>query len=80
MSDPSPILPQCRERFDDLQRDLGEIKADVKCLRTALVDDPDHSLSATVNRHRAYWRLFAVLATLVALACTVAGTLYAAVK
>ena len=72
--------PECRERFESLRTDIGEIKTDVKHLRRVLTDDPDDSLAAVVNRHRAYWKLFSILAALVALACTVAGTIYATIR
>ena len=80
MSERGQVRPECLERFQALHRDVTEIKADVKHLRRTLTDDPEHSLAAVVNRHSGYWRLFAILATLVALACTVAGTIYAAVR
>ncbi len=72
--------PECRDRFETIRADIGEIKADVKHLRRVLTDDPDDSLAAVVNRHRAYWKLFSILAAVAALACTVAGTIYAAIR
>lgn len=73
-------LPECRTKFDAIGQDLAEIKTDVKHLRRTLTDDPDKSIAAVVNRHKAYWKLFAVLAALVAVAGTVAGTIYAAIR
>ena len=74
------VLPECLERFDAVREDLTEIKADVKHVRRVLSDDPNESLLAVVSRHRAYWKLFAILGTLAALACTIAGTIYAAIR
>ena len=62
-------------RREVLQQNWGEVS-----IRRVLTDDPDDSLAAVVNRHRAYWKLFSILAALAALACTVAGTIYAAVR
>jgi len=80
MTDRPHVLPECLERFETLQEDVKEIKSDVKHLRKTLTDDPTHSIAARVNRHSGYWKLFAVLSALIALACTVAGTIYAAIK
>ncbi|KPK82788.1 MAG: hypothetical protein AMJ81_09255 [Phycisphaerae bacterium SM23_33] len=74
------VLPQCLERFQALQQDVTEIKADVKHLRRTLTDDPNESIAAVVNRHKGYWKLFAILGTLLALAGTIAGTIYAAIR
>jgi hypothetical protein len=80
MKDHLRILPQCLERFQAIQQDVREIKTDVKHLRKTLTDDPNESLAAVVNRHKGYWRLFAILATLIALGATIAGTIYAAIS
>lgn len=80
MSHHHHLLPECLERFDAVREDLTEIKADVKHVRRVLSDDPAESLAAVVSRHRAYWKLFAILGSLAALACTVAGTIYAAIR
>lgn len=80
MSEHQSLLPECLERFDAIRQDLTEIKADVKHVRRVLSDDPNDSIAAVVSRHRAYWKLFAILGTLAALACTVAGTIYAAIR
>ena len=80
MSDRLCMLPQCLEKFHTLEQDVKEIKTDVKHLRKTLTDDPNNSIAAVVNRHKGYWRLFAILAALVALGCTVAGTICAAVR
>lgn len=80
MTDHLRILPQCLERFQALQQDVKEIKADVKHLRKTLTDDPNESITAVVNRHKGYWKLFAILAALLALGGTVAGTILAAIR
>lgn len=79
MTDHICTLPQCLERFQAIQRDVREIKNDVKHLRKTLTDDPSNSIAAVVNRHRGYWKLFAILAALIAAGCTIAGTIYAAI-
>ena len=78
MTDHLKVLPQCLEKFEAIEQGVREIKTDVKHLRKTLTDDPNDSIAAVVNRHRGYWRLFAALGTLAALACTIAGTIYAA--
>ena len=80
MGDYDHPLAECLQRFDAIGDDLTEIKADVKHVRHVLTDDPNDSVAATLSRHRAYWKLFAILGTLAALVCTVAGTIYAAIR
>ena len=80
MTEHRNMLPECLEKFEAIRQDLTEIKADVKHLRKTLIDDPNDSIAAEVGRHKAYWKLFAILGSLIALACTIAGTIYATAR
>ncbi len=82
MTEHPDMLPECVEREAANTALFREFRNDIKAVREAVVGNGNtkDSLVATLNRHAAYWKIFAIIAALLTLGCTVAGTIYAATK
>ena len=76
------MLPQCQEREANTTALLVTMDAKIDKIAKAVVGNgsTQDSILAIVSRHIAYWRLFAILASIIGLAFTVGGIIYAATR
>ncbi len=73
----SEMLPHCREREAKTAQILAGMAVQIAEVHKAVVGngDTENSLVAQINRHIAYWRIFAIIGGVLAALGTIIGTI-----